>query len=403
MVEASRRVGTIAAMVLLSIISVPLVFAIATFPGEWLDGELRSLPPIAPLRKMLVAGEIDEHARKPKSLWSDRLVLPGLDVIDHTKLDTEAKVVALPVTASLRARHLEGAVLIGAGLRKADLTGSYLEGAILDGADLRAAKLDNAALRSAFLPGAQLQDASLVGSDIQSADLSGAQLQGASLRDVWLDGADLSEAQLPEASLDGAQLAGAKLDRAQLQTASIRKAFVWRTDVRTADTTDARIIESEPKTKFWIDWSARVFRYFTAWIEKTVPENELRKSALSQVGILDPEMPLPGKKQMAGYWDQLQSLSPAPDIYEEKLARQWRLIGCSADGAPYVLTGLIATMWSADTPFSPDSVQVPLLAADFLKDDCAGARGLSDDAKAKLKALRDRAARGAINPSSQTR
>jgi len=111
-VEASRRVGTIAAMVLLSIISVPLVFAIATFPGEWLDGELRSLPPIAPLRKMLVAGEIDEHARKPKSLWSDRLVLPGLDVIDHTKLDTEAKVVALPVTASLRARHLEGAVLI---------------------------------------------------------------------------------------------------------------------------------------------------------------------------------------------------------------------------------------------------------------------------------------------------
>lgn len=171
----------------------------------------------------------------------------------------------------------------------------------------------------------------------------------------------------------------------------------------TADTTDARIIESEPKTKFWIDWSARVFRYFTAWIEKTVPENELRKSALSQVGILDPEMPLPGKKQMAGYWDQLQSLSPAPDIYEEKLARQWRLIGCSADGAPYVLTGLIATMWSADTPFSPDSVQVPLLAADFLKDDCAGARGLSDDAKAKLKALRDRAARGAINPSSQTR
>ena len=153
---------------------------------------------------------------------------------------------------------------------------------------------------------------------------------------VWLDGADLSEAQLPEASLDGAQLAGAKLDRAQLQTVSIRKAFVWRTDVRTADTTDARIIESEPKTKFWIDWSARVFRYFTAWIEKTVPENELRKSALSQVGILDPEMPLPGKKQMAGYWDQLQSLSPAPDIYEEKLARQWRLIGCPADGAPYV-------------------------------------------------------------------
>jgi hypothetical protein len=32
---------------------------------------------------------------------------------------------------------------------------------------------------------------------------------------------------------------------------------------------------------------------------------------------------------------------------------------------------------------------VPRLAANFLKDECAGARGLSDDAKGKLKALRD--------------
>jgi hypothetical protein len=41
-VEATRRIGTIVGMALLSIISVPLVFTIATFPGEWLE----NLPPV---------------------------------------------------------------------------------------------------------------------------------------------------------------------------------------------------------------------------------------------------------------------------------------------------------------------------------------------------------------------
>ena len=94
LVEATRQIGTIAAMLLLSIVSIPLMFTIATFPGEWLEAELSSLPPIVPLRKALVAGEVDTWARRPKSLWSDRLVLPGLDVIDHAKLDTEAKIAA---------------------------------------------------------------------------------------------------------------------------------------------------------------------------------------------------------------------------------------------------------------------------------------------------------------------
>jgi hypothetical protein len=75
-------------------------------------------------------------------------------------------------------------------------------------------------------------------------------------------------------------------------------------------------------------------------------------------------------------------------------------IGCSPNGAPYVIAGLIRTMGSPDSPFSPDSVQVPQLAADFLKDGCDGARGLSDFAKVKLKAPRDRAGQPA-NPNAQ--
>jgi uncharacterized protein YjbI with pentapeptide repeats len=458
-VEATRRLGTIVVMLLLSIISVPLVFTIATFPGEWLENELRALPVIASLRKALVAGDVDPNARRPKSLWSDRLVLPGLDVIDHTKLDTEAKIAALPVTVSLRARHLEGAVLIGAGLRKVDFTGSYLDGADLAQADLRGAKLDHTRLRDASLAGARIQDASLIESDIQSANLVGARLQGASLDSAWGPGADLNFAQLQGASLDGAQLqgarlqeaelegawlrvarldgaslwkvrlqgalladaeleganleeaklqgasldaarlAGAKLSRAQLQTASLRGAFVWRTDARIADVTDARVdsVDSGPRGA----GPFGSFGAFKRWIEDIVPE-QLREYALAGIKTLNPETTPSEEKEMAEYWEKLQSLSPAPAIYEAKLAEQWRLIGCAADGAPYVLAGLITTMHSARSPFSPDSVEVPRLAAAFLKDDCAGARGLSDKARAKFKLLRDRAAPGPVKPNTQT-
>ena len=479
LVEATQWIGTIVAMLLLSIISLPLVFTIATFSSEWLERELRALPVIAPLRKALVAGDVDSNARRPQSLWSDRLVLPGLDVIDHTKLDTEAKIAALPVTASLRARHLEGAVLIGAGLRKVDFTGSNLARANLNNADLRGAKFDDTTLRGASIRYAQVQDASLNRADIQSANLDGARLQGASLEQVWgpdahlwsahlqgasldlarlwgadmieaelqgaslsrvefqgawlqsarlqgasLDGAELIGADLAGAHLDGAallnhvQLNGARLDDAQLQgalldsvdlwgasvkhtklqSASIRKTFIWRTDARTADMTDARVhaVDSEPKLRFGnfaLDWSDQSFRDLKERIEKTVPEGEVREFALRRIQTLDPETPLSEERQMAEYWDKLQALSPAPAAYEEKLAQRWRQIGCSTDGAPYVLAGLIRNLESGYSPFSPGSVQVPRFAADFLKDDCAGARGLSDDAKAKLKALRDRDAK----------
>ena len=81
------------------------------------------------LHDLLVAGDVDLVARKPTSLWSNRLVLPGIDVIDHAKFDSEEKIEASRETLSLRGRHLEGAVLIGSNLRKADLTAARLQGA----------------------------------------------------------------------------------------------------------------------------------------------------------------------------------------------------------------------------------------------------------------------------------
>jgi Pentapeptide repeats (8 copies) len=65
-------------------------------------------------------------------------------LVDHTKFDSEAKIAAAPQMASLRARHLEGAVLIGAVLRNVDFEGASLKGAALLEARLQGASLDNA-------------------------------------------------------------------------------------------------------------------------------------------------------------------------------------------------------------------------------------------------------------------
>ncbi len=166
-----RRSVRIAWWGLVSFVPIVLVFGIATFPGEWLDTHLRPIPYRDPVYVTLVAGEPDDITRKPASLWSNVLVLPGLDAIDHAKFDTEAKFAAVASTISLRGRDLRGAVLYEARLRKADLTGAELQGA-----DLRVAQLKSASLRDAQLQGASLADANL-----QSAVLRGAQLQGASL------------------------------------------------------------------------------------------------------------------------------------------------------------------------------------------------------------------------------
>jgi uncharacterized protein YjbI with pentapeptide repeats len=252
-VAVIQRVGTIGSMYAISVASVVLVGVVATFPGERLEMVQQRVNPtfaqeaLVAVREVLVAGKVDTARRKPESLWSNRLVLPGLDVIDRTKLDSEPKIAAASETASLRARNLEGAVLIGAGLRKVDFTGANLRGAFLDKADLRDAKLDCAL---PFNEGpvrirgwvsaeraqdnrepvicVQLKGASLNDAQLQGASLNGAQLQGASLNDAQLQGASLEGTQLQGASLEGTQLQGASLNDSQLQGASFNVVKVHR-------------------------------------------------------------------------------------------------------------------------------------------------------------------------------
>ena len=188
------------------------------------------------VRTLLVEGEVSPASRVPESLWSNRLVLPSLDIVVHLKLDSETKLDFLPETISLRNRNLDGAVLIGAVLRKADFTGAKLRDARLDGAKLQKAKFECAdwfeqgrtpicaELQGAWLYGAQLQGASLDGAQLQGALLNYAKLQDASLDSAELQGASLFSAQLQGASLNYAQLQGASLNYAQLQGASLYNA-----------------------------------------------------------------------------------------------------------------------------------------------------------------------------------
>ena len=296
-----RRVK-VALAALGSLVPIALVFVVITFPGERLDDNWLAQLFVSP-RDLLLGGHVDAVSQKPTSLWSNCLVLPGIDVIDHAKFDSEAKIKALPETLSLRGRRLEGAVLVGAGLRKVDLTGAQLQEATLDEADLRdadfgcgeqhnCANLQHASFVRAQLPGAMLDYAVLNG-----AVLAYAQLAGASLSYAKLNGADLFSAELEGASLDSAELRGARLLFAHLQGASLVethleeadlfRAFVWRANARSLKVEGAMVVklETQPKYSFFspapgceapaCDWTPETFQVLKKYISENVTRTVL--------------------------------------------------------------------------------------------------------------------------------
>jgi Pentapeptide repeats (8 copies) len=322
------RRGKIVALAFASLLPVLLVTTIATFPGEWLEDNLwkdgMDKPwRLASMHKLLVAGDVDFAARKPTSFWSNRLVLPGFDAIDHTKFDSEAKIAAVSETISLRARDLEGAVLIGAKLRKADFTAVQLQGAQLGDADLRGAKFECSNPQRAQQC-AQLQGASRVHAQLQGASLDEAELQDASLFGAGLQGA----------SLDAAELQGASLDEAQLQGASFVAVFAWRTTARNAVWEDTRVdnpvtgpkYECVEASAIYIpgihvqgaqvvcNWSHKPFNNLKRMITEQVPEGVLRHTAMESIEQrLDPDpTKAPEGEYEATVWEAQASASPVP-------------------------------------------------------------------------------------------
>jgi len=316
--------------------------------------------------------------------------------------------------ASLKGAQLQGALLRFAQLQGASLDSAQLQGASLDSAQLQGASLDSAQLQGASLDDAQFQGTSLKKAQLQGASLIKAQLQGASLNNAQLQGAILLEAHLQGASLDGAQLQGAfllearfqsaslwaaqlqgaslagvdlrgaLLDSTQLQGASFAGVCVWRTDARQAGWEDTKVATSSCG-----DWNDYTFNALRQLIASSVPDGDKKSSAMDRIERLDPTKPLDRQDEMANIWAAREHMSPTPEAYAKKLARLWRGLGCTAEGSPYVLQGLIIQLRYPDSsPFHGQSDAENALAPAFLDEaHCPGAHGLSEADKSFLKML----------------
>ncbi len=304
--------------------------------------------------------------------------------------------------------QLQGASLEGAQLQDASFYGAQLQGASLNNAQLQGSSLDRAVVQGASLHSAQLQGASLWLTELQGTTLDFAQLQGASLKFASLQGASFFGAQLQGASLFGALLQGASfygaqiqgttLDFAQLQSASFHVVCIWRADARKADWGDSRVSAAQNglKGKYndKCDWSANSFVALKQLIAEKVPNGPHRRFAMERIEQRldpDPTKTLEGEDEMAKIWSAREDEDLVNTNYEISLARQWRELGCAAEGAPYVPHGLVAHLSNRlSSPFNDDSDAAKALAADFLDEGhCAGAHGLSEADKAELKKIRD--------------
>jgi len=366
-----------------------------------------------------------------ESRWEPILLLAKRDLTEANLSDTDIRQIEFSDAVLNRANlssawaknaHFDRAQLPGAFLKKAQLEGASLSGAQLQGASLSGARLQGASLRCARYAEnkaydcAQLQGASLDEAELQGASLDEAELQGASLDEAQLQGATLDGAQLRGASLNGiffgpdTQLQGASLDHAQLQGASLNDAQLqgasfgvcaWRADARWAAWKDTRVTRPEMGPKVdkvpECDWTVASLAALKQLIAKEVPQGENKRLAMERIEQrLDPTKALEGDKEMAKIWAAREREAPAPEAYEKSLAGQWRELGCDADSAPYVLHGLIARLSSS---FRDQSDAAKALAAALLDEaDCAGAHGLSEADKAKLKKIAGPAAPQAPKP-----
>jgi uncharacterized protein YjbI with pentapeptide repeats len=307
------------------------------------------------LYTLLIAGDVDPTKLRPTSLWpnSNRLVLPKMDIIDHTKFDSQEKIDAVINFAILRGRHLEGAVFCGADLRKVDFTGAWLDGAYFNDAKLQGAIFDNAEMLGAKFNRASLQGASLAGrgtqlqkSEFTSAALEGAELvnahleganfvqagvRAASFQNSHLDGAFFNSGYAVAASFDNARLSGAHFPVADLRGATIGGAHldgadlmlvgVWRVDIRGPQkvTHDGATI-----SPCWIPFVADAtqsgtraddsFEALKKLITDTVPKGGRQNRALSRIERVNPHINFDDEKEMRNAWFSLVGQGDVPIV-----------------------------------------------------------------------------------------
>ena len=125
----------------------------------------------------------------------------------------------------LSGADLRNSDLMGAMLRRANLTDCRLNPIHLYRGDVRQAIFDRSLLNGANLRGADCREASFQDADLDRIILSDANLSGANLR-----GANLSRANLDRANLSGADLTGANLNGAELTRTNLAGAIFRESD-----------------------------------------------------------------------------------------------------------------------------------------------------------------------------
>ncbi len=397
-----------------------VVFSIcnATFPGEYVDRFFTS----PPLRTLLFEGPVEEVSGRPRSLFSNRLILTDQIFVDPDKLDKTE------VSHSFRGRDLRGVVLTRADLRKADFTGAMLNGANFDSAKLRNARFGceaTGARRASLLwPDdgcAWLQDASFAEASLQGVNFERARLEGADFRKALVQGASFIEAHLHGASFIGANLIatnfemavlqganfdgarlqgdnfhqtkaqGAKFDRAHLQGATISDAKltlatlagvkVWRvrgtaasndfadTDLPGLDLTATPWAESDPAT-----------RSFTAWFDQNLKEI-LSEKARDQITLGLGDITSPNVIN-EDFWQREMS---KPPLIDQKVATLTVGLICQNEDASHVLRGLLRSGRLSMTDSRKNIVAQTLRQARSDTADCAALRHITNDVWSELK------------------
>ena len=193
-----------------------------------------------------------EHKTKPSEEIQSLLTLLFVQKHDQDVFEN--------CSINLQGSYLNGATLVQARLKKANLWETQLQGADLSAAQLQEAGLfkaqmqgvilEEALLQEAILREAQLQRANLFKAQLQGADLWEARLQRANLQaqlqgaDFWaaqMQGANLWNAQMQETDLRLAQLQGAYLSQAQMQGANLREAQLQGAYLREAQLQEAEL------------------------------------------------------------------------------------------------------------------------------------------------------------------
>lgn len=237
------------------------------------------------------------HAADDKSwTWKDK------DGVEHSRAELDSLLSQHKKWLDTKEKegkqaNLNGAILIGAQLQKADLSEAELEKAVLDNANLSEAQLLGAHLESSQIVGTQLQRADLSWAHLHAAQLSGSNLHGATfggeadlsearfvdsdLSEAHFEKAILSGAHLEQSNLKGANLSWARLNGANLSRADLTGAWLFGTDLSGADLRDANLhkVIYEPAKSPSMDgiaWAKGLASL--TWTSNSQPVVTLRKS-----------------------------------------------------------------------------------------------------------------------------